>query len=180
MKPVDQTKFGKGVGNCMMACIASILEIPLEDVPEIELQYADYIERYYAWRAWFRSRGFGYLPFDVTEPDADVIMRWDGYTIGSGDNPDGISHAVVCYDEEVVHDPNPSRRGIVKITGMTVIHPLNPLGANEARETVERITARCDYYMDEIVRKAEERDDDRREIERLKALVKEWEEESHD
>ena len=33
MKPVYQTIFGKTNGNCFAACIASILEMDLEDVP---------------------------------------------------------------------------------------------------------------------------------------------------
>lgn len=31
MKPVDQTIFGKPGGNCLAACIATILELPLDD-----------------------------------------------------------------------------------------------------------------------------------------------------
>lgn len=33
MKPVDQTTFGFPGGNCFSACIASLLEMPLDDVP---------------------------------------------------------------------------------------------------------------------------------------------------
>lgn len=33
LKPVYQTIFGKTNGNCFAACIASILEMDLEDVP---------------------------------------------------------------------------------------------------------------------------------------------------
>ena len=32
---VKQTKFGKGEGNCFPACLASVLELSLEEVPEI-------------------------------------------------------------------------------------------------------------------------------------------------
>jgi len=34
MKPVFQTSFGKGKGNCVTACVASILEVPIESLPE--------------------------------------------------------------------------------------------------------------------------------------------------
>jgi len=33
MKPVDQTAFGPSKGNCLSASIASLLELPIEDVP---------------------------------------------------------------------------------------------------------------------------------------------------
>ena len=32
MKPVDQTSFGFPGGNCFSACVASILELPIDDV----------------------------------------------------------------------------------------------------------------------------------------------------
>ena len=38
MKPVDQTLFGEGRGNCLPACIASVLELPLEAVPHFVLE----------------------------------------------------------------------------------------------------------------------------------------------
>lgn len=34
MKPVMQTKFTKDDGNCLQACMASILELPIESVPD--------------------------------------------------------------------------------------------------------------------------------------------------
>ena len=38
MKPVDQTKLLErdGVGDCCRAAVASLLEMPLEEVPEFE------------------------------------------------------------------------------------------------------------------------------------------------
>lgn len=33
MIPVDQTTYGHTDGNCFSACVASILEIPIEEVP---------------------------------------------------------------------------------------------------------------------------------------------------
>lgn len=34
MTPVFQARYGKGDGNCLTACVASILDIPLSDLPE--------------------------------------------------------------------------------------------------------------------------------------------------
>jgi hypothetical protein len=33
MLPVDQTTFGHPGGNCFSACVASLLELPIEEVP---------------------------------------------------------------------------------------------------------------------------------------------------
>ena len=35
MKPVDQTRTGVPYGNCMEACFASLLEVPLLEVPDL-------------------------------------------------------------------------------------------------------------------------------------------------
>lgn len=35
MKPVTQTKFGDPEGNCLMACVASIVEVPIDECPPL-------------------------------------------------------------------------------------------------------------------------------------------------
>lgn len=35
MKPAMQTKFGEYEGDCFAACIASLFELPIEDVPDL-------------------------------------------------------------------------------------------------------------------------------------------------
>lgn len=34
MRPIRQTRFGWPSGNCLLACVASILDLPLEEVPD--------------------------------------------------------------------------------------------------------------------------------------------------
>jgi predicted subunit of tRNA(5-methylaminomethyl-2-thiouridylate) methyltransferase len=54
MKPVKQTIFGLG-GNCFAASIASILELPVEEVPNfMAIETADY---WTPMREWLRQRG---------------------------------------------------------------------------------------------------------------------------
>lgn len=62
MKPVDQTTFGYPAGNCLMACVASILDIGLDDCPELSV--TDQNENQGTW--WRTTESFlvarGFLP----------------------------------------------------------------------------------------------------------------------
>lgn len=63
MKPVDQTKFaGEGAGgNCVQASLASILNLPLSDVPHF-LEVADRpAEWELAFMDWLEERGVGLI-----------------------------------------------------------------------------------------------------------------------
>jgi len=98
MKPVKQVKLkSDDDGDCFCACIASILELPLSEVPH----FTD--------RLWFRRynnwlRKFGLKLLRVKNID----LRNSGYTIEVGDSPRYVYHAVVCKNGKRVHDPHPS------------------------------------------------------------------------
>ena len=49
MIPIKQTKFGKGQGNCLLACIASILERPLESIPDFCISGCGWFGELYEW-----------------------------------------------------------------------------------------------------------------------------------
>ena len=111
MIPVQQTIFGRGpdfgesVGNCFAACIASILEIPLDDVPN----FCNSQEWVADLRAWLRPWGLYYLDVRIPKKDADLL---DGYHVISGTSPRGCQHSVVGYHGKMVHDPHPSGDGV--------------------------------------------------------------------
>lgn len=108
MKPVTQTILTAPGGDCFPACLASILEMDLADVPNFQgddwqLQYHD----------WLRPFGLALLttaiPADAQiERFADVVLP--GYTILAVDSPRfaPLLHAVVALDGEVVWDPHPA------------------------------------------------------------------------
>lgn len=116
---VDQTTFG-AQGNCFSACIASILELPLVDVPYFMGDPPD-DEWWGRTIAWLADRGLdaSYYKFDMRDPDAPP-----GYTIVSGRSPRHATrlHACVARDGVLVHDPNPRRHGLRSITDYIVIH----------------------------------------------------------
>lgn len=84
VKPVDQTTFGHPGGNCFSACVASLLELPIEDVPYfMDEAKGKWHEQFDAWLA---PRGLYALHFEV--PDRSVYDQqglWPrGYFILNG------------------------------------------------------------------------------------------------
>lgn len=119
MKPVDQTTFGCPGGNCFSACVASLLGLPIADVPYFmgELDEPGHIwaERLDAWLA---PRNLYALHFETADPKK--VLWPDGFYILVGKSPRG-DHAVVARKGEMVHDPHPTRAGLVSIEGFCLV-----------------------------------------------------------
>lgn len=125
MIPVDQTRFGRGEGNCWAAAIASILERPLED-------FAAFHEAFCLWAAFYEEGRDGECPWEIRVGHRVALaeMGWSisyqdnflepmiprGYAIASGPGPRGCDHATVALDGVIVHDPHPSRDGLLEIS----------------------------------------------------------------
>lgn len=123
MKPVDQTTFGAGEGDCLAACIATILGIPLAEIPNVCAESAGpqstWLERL---NAWLRSRGWvAVLVEGGPGPWADGLPL-----IVTGPSPRGLLHATVWRGGEMVHDPHPSRAGISEPLDTLLLVPVNP------------------------------------------------------
>lgn len=124
MKPVDQTIFGKG-GNCLAACIASIFEYPLQDVPNFCGDYDDN-SWFHALNDWLLRQGFVAVMFKTQEAVLDHLWLRGAFCIVSGTTERGLSHATVWQNEKCVHDPHPSRAGLLEIEDVIVFVSLNP------------------------------------------------------
>ncbi|HSX22534.1 MAG TPA: hypothetical protein VLE97_07160 [Gaiellaceae bacterium] len=112
MKRVDQTTYGIDDGNCFPACVASILEIPLESVPQVFGPSPDFLR-------WLGDRGLS-----ATLYKADNFVP-RGYAIAAGPSMRfaGRLHACVVYDGAVVHDPHFSREGLpLGVIDYVVLH----------------------------------------------------------
>jgi hypothetical protein len=109
MKPVEQTVLMPPGGNCFAACMASILELPLDAVPHFEED--DWVIR---WNEWLRPRNLAIMVCTLPE-DENLQRRYretcmPGFTIPGADSPRGPwQHAVVAFDGELVWDPHPQR-----------------------------------------------------------------------
>lgn len=124
MKRVDQTKLhdsDNGInGNCLAACVASILEIPLDVIPKFEdMMVKNSDEWFEVFTDWLESLGF-------------TILTWEndtwlpGYYLASGISERGVNHVVVYRAGVLAHDPHPSRAGIKKVNQVWALLPLDP------------------------------------------------------
>jgi len=110
MIPVFQTRFGKPHGNCHAACLASILHVPLDEVPTGLFERKDWQD---VINAYLRPMNLGLVVFDYTEGETWWIPPGVFHVL-SGPSPRGdFWHSVVGRDGVLVHDPHPSGAGLV-------------------------------------------------------------------
>ena len=140
MIPVTQDKFGLE-GNCMAACIASIFELKLSEVPNFAEGNGD--------GTWFPKlydfcykRGFEVIPYYLERTGQDTGRRYNGhldfyrlperlqgclpYYLQCGPAHRGFSHATVGYDGGVIHDPHPSRASLIETDSYYFLKPIVP------------------------------------------------------
>ena len=103
MIPVDQSDFDHAHGDCLTACVASILELPLYAVP----RFIDAPDSYAALQTWLGCYGLTAVYTPVDQPEVHVLI---------GRSPRGAhNHAVVGYGRQVIHDPHPHRTGLADV-----------------------------------------------------------------
>lgn len=124
MKPVEQTIMGEPHGDCLRACVASILELPIEQVPNFQQEDGN-IHWYDRWQGWLAQFNLGWLSWQY-----DQAVPWfpPGYAIVGADSPRGpFKHAIVVYDGKIVWDPSPMReQGVGQWRDVTVFMALDP------------------------------------------------------
>ena len=108
MIPVHQTTFGEGKGNCFQAALASVFELPLEEVPNFCVDYGD--DWYHETSVWLGEKyGLWLIRVGVGAPSPK------GYHLISGLSPrEGVRHSVVGLNGTPVHDPHPSGDGLAE------------------------------------------------------------------
>lgn len=133
MKRVDQTVFTIPGGNCFSACVASILEIDLADVPYFMGEsFTDDGSWWDRFTSWLTERG---MRADYYVPGQNIDISKAGWPdepyIATGRTPrdcpawraefvkipwpehEPFLHSVVYASGELIHDPHPSRAGIL-------------------------------------------------------------------
>jgi hypothetical protein len=138
MIPVRQTIVEDGKGDCLRACVCSLLELRIEDVPNFaECGFFDGLD------TWLDERGLRFIRFSIPESgDFDQRCIWFG-SAGYQGNPDHMlawgqsprnradgrprQHIVVAkangYGVRMAHDPHESGEGLVKMWGFGWIVP---------------------------------------------------------
>ena len=122
MIPIDQTITGSR-GNCFSACLASLLEIPIESVPLFLSEIGDRTRFDWANRLdqWLANFGLYALHFASTSGAPNVMPA--SLHIMTGISPRGRPHAVIGKAGRIVHDPHPEKSGLVETDGFIVLVP---------------------------------------------------------
>lgn len=137
MRPVDQTRFyepdappDKQRGNCLTAVVASLLDLPIEAVPNFVQDHVDHdADNDPEWDWWVRLNRFirenGYAmrylrPVSAPDCPAESVFPdpepGEFYTVtGISPRDPRIHHIVIYRDGELVHDPHPDRTGLAEI-----------------------------------------------------------------
>ena len=124
MIPVMQTSFGED-GNCFEACVASILEIPLEEVVKLNNKGTINGKHWQVvFNEWLNKRGLWSFAaiFDGNHSITEILEH-AGYSIISGYSSRSLMHSTVWLGSKMVHDPHPSGNGIKKPEDIFVIIP---------------------------------------------------------
>lgn len=136
MKPIYQTRYGKReldsdppAGNCFQAALASLFELPLEEVPDFCNIYSIETDEWYKeYIKWLNSKGFSSVTVLIdSENDFKDDLEYKGcILLVTGINKDGINHCVIYKNGEPIHNPNKTCIGITP-KSINIIFPLDPV-----------------------------------------------------
>ena len=106
MKPIMQKNIHnpeKGImGDCLRACICSLLEISDENIPNFA-EDTDYPMQLIN---FLKSKGYR-LKYSIEEPiNIEYYMVW-------GLSPRNNKHSVIYHNGKLVHDPHPMSGGVL-------------------------------------------------------------------
>jgi hypothetical protein len=103
-----QTDFSRETGNCLQACVASMLEVSLDQVPN----FAKYGECWFVrLREYLRYWGLDglYVSYPQEEQLQQMVPQVTAIAIipvkDAGEND---YHAVITNHTQIIHDPNPN------------------------------------------------------------------------
>ena len=123
MIPVTQTKLVSETqkrGNCLMASIASIMEKTLDEVPDLEAiedagtPYPDSLV------AALHELGLQFCSIFPHSTNTAPL----GYSVIIGRGARGCLHACVAHNGLLVHDPHPSRDGLLTVSYYLELFPV--------------------------------------------------------
>lgn len=126
---IDQTTFydptakDPNKGNCTEAAVASILGLTLEEVPRFHKEGGEAYDFWDAFETFLEMRGLYVYRRDYNfQPDCLYLA--------SGPSVRGCGHMVVMCAGELVHDPHPSRAGLIKVEHVHLLIPKDLRGVN--------------------------------------------------
>jgi len=130
MKSIFQTWLGgieaptDGHGNCFQACVASVLEIPIEGAFNHGV-FSD--EKWFGeFNTWLKQYKLACIFIECSEEKPLHSPPIYGIHIAEMIPKSGTRHAVVIDGDKVVHDPYPNSKGDGACCGIYFFVPLDP------------------------------------------------------
>lgn len=127
MKRVYQTRFDTE-GNCLQACLATVLGMSLEEVPDFVADVPADMVWTDSLRAWLHHKGFGLMIADISNDcDMERLLPFGVCLVGGKTSRGSVQHEVVYLNGKLWHDPYPEGNGLTQLCDMFLIFPLRPL-----------------------------------------------------
>ncbi len=129
MTPVKQTIYGDR-GNCSQAALASLLDLPLDGVPnffEAGPNDTDWWNALYTFLAG-RNLTMWHIDYPNHAHALLDLKHRPGYLLVWGESPRDPQrqHYVVWHGGRMIHDPHPDGSGLVRIGGVDILYPIDP------------------------------------------------------
>ena len=101
--PVMQTTFNDE-GNCLSACIASLYDVPIDDIPMFADNESQWV---FAMSDWFKKRFGKYVTIIRLDDIRSRNLFQNSYMIACIDtiNPKAKRHAVIVKGDHIIFDP---------------------------------------------------------------------------
>lgn len=150
MKPIQQS----ANNDCIRACVASLLELPLESVPNFMDKGP---EGYWgAIQEWLYPQGLYLLQIELNEHTRWNAVQHPALCVIFGELESGTSHAVVGKFEVgefiPLWDPLPESNGLINVTSVGVILPRNPFRYHNMGAALEHILQLCEKTSNPVAK----------------------------
>lgn len=110
MKKENQIEFNKSLGDCFRACVASILEFPITEMPNFWEQTQDSLEYWKLTNDWLSKLGYKCIVVNILD---DCKCYIDGLLcIALGKNKKNKEEHAVVWQDGLRHDPYPDGNGL--------------------------------------------------------------------
>jgi hypothetical protein len=118
-------------GNCLQAALASVLDLPLGEVPHFVQDEHDHPgdpewDHWTRMCEWLRKRGLHPISTDPT----GLLPGEYAMTSGLSPRGNGIHHIVIYRDGRLAHDPHPDGTGLRQVLAVYAIRPIKQPSSN--------------------------------------------------
>lgn len=122
MKKIYQTILDLNNGDCLRACLASLLEIELLDIPN----FAEYGDDNFgaSYRAWLHELGLRHISLTYTPDIWPTFKDIPVIIVGKSPRGDGY-HAVIFQNGVLFHDPYPGMSGLETLDEVWILIPID-------------------------------------------------------